>query len=186
MKKNYLPISAYNVWIGATLFQSIVNIVIAIQTNPENRWFHIFYIFLHLGMAFFWAWQKKKAKNYVPPIVQTPQKEFTISQAKLLLGIAIFIATLFEAYVLYTNWEYFQINRRYNVPTTLSNILTQLSLHAMSLPLGYTLIAVAKRALHDARTATLKPQVETPATVSPEARPTWWTQDETRQEIKRR
>ncbi len=186
MKKQYLPISAYNVWIGATLFQSIVNIVIAIQTNPENRWFHIFYIFLHLGMAFFWAWQKKKAKNYVPPITQSPQKEFTVAQARLLLVATVFIGILFEAYALYMNWEYFQINRRFGVPTTLSNLLTQLTIHAMSLPMGYTIIAVAKRALHDARAATLQPQVEAPVTISPEAHPTWWTQDETRQEIKRR
>jgi hypothetical protein len=187
MKKQYLPLSVYNAWISAALFQSVVNIVVAIQNLPENRLSHLMFVLLHLGMACFWAWQKKKARNYVPPAsIKTADKEFTATQAKLFLGIAIGFFILVEVYMLYMNWDYFQMNRRYGVPTTFSNILTQLSLHVMSLPMGYTLIAVAKRALRDARAATLKPQTVAPTEATTESRPTWWTQDETRQEIKRR
>jgi hypothetical protein len=187
MKKQYLPDSVYNVLMGAAATHALINFLLAVLTTPENRFLHIMMVFLHTSMIFFWIWQKKKSQNYVPKIKSIKSKEFSISQATFLKVAVTFFAVLAELFAFWMNWEFLQMNARYGLPITVGSLLTQFSLHVSSLSLGYALIAVANRALRDARAAALKPQEAAPTTtVAPEARPTWWTQDETRQEIKRR
>jgi hypothetical protein len=160
--------------------------VLATITSPGYRGIHIGAVFIHSIAIIFWAWQKKKAKNYVPKPTQATEKEFTIAHGKLLFGVSLCFAILFEIFMIWQSGKYFQINQRFEVPITLGNVLTQLSTHVASLSLGYMIIAVAHQALQSARAAAKKPTFLAPETVNaPETRPTWWTQDETRQEIKR-
>jgi hypothetical protein len=184
MKKQYLPDSVYNVCMGAAATHALINTIIATLTTPENRFLHITTAIFHTIMIFFWIRQKKKSQNHVP---KTKSKEFSIPQAKIIKFAVVSVAVLAELFVFWTNWEFLQMNARYGLPITVGSLLTQFSLHVSSLSLGYGLIAVGNRALRDAHAAALKPQeAASTTTVAPEARPTWWTQDETRQEIKRR
>ena len=182
MKKQYLPRSVYNVWIGTSLSQAISNVYFIFATDSEHRLNHLFFVLIHLGLAALFFWQQRKAQSYAPPVTIHQEKSLTVRQAKIGLAISVLLATIFEIFCIGFTINMLRINADYHLPLTFGNILTQFSLHLTFLSVGFAPIAVMQRTLKEARqarkTVILK---EAPPQV---LQTVWWTQDETRQEIR--
>ena len=189
MKKLYLPLSVYNVWIAAALFQVFMNVYHAITTLPRYRFTHVLAIAVHLGLAGYFAGQRRKSRLGEASQLSL-EGNFSERGARALLLACILFAALFEAFAIFTTVDYLKINARYGMPLTFGGALSQLGVHVMFGSMGYMMIAVSYRALLDNReairqTAENALSAEEVAPVSTQTTG-WWTKDETRQEIRRR
>ena len=187
MKKQYLPQSVYNVWIAAALLQIAINLYHAATTLPGYRLTHVLAVAVHLGLAGFLAIQRRKARIGMPSQISL-DGNFSERGARMMLLASVGFAALLEAFAIFLTIDYLKINARYGIPLSLGNLLSQAGIHVLFSSMGYTMVAVSRRALLDAREAARQSaeNVDAAKTETSATATSWWTKDETRQEIRRR
>lgn len=182
--KNYLPPLAYRIGAIASVLQVGIALAVAVTTDPAHRPTHLGAAALHVGLLVFWLQMHKKALRYVPA---EPPKALTVSAAQWFLRLAVLFAIAFEVMMLWLGYQSYQIGAGIDsFRLRLGTMLTVISMQVNPLMIGGIMIVVARQHLEQAKRAALKPKTIAEESVVAPARSGWWTQDETRQELRRK
>ncbi len=182
--KNYLPPLAYRIGAIASVFQVGITLAVAAMTDPGYRLTHLGAAALHIGLLVFWLQMHKKALRFVPA---EPPKALTVSAAQWFLRLAVLFAIAFEVMMLWLGYQSYQMGAGIDsFRLRLGTMLTVISMQVNPLMIGGILIVIVRQQLEQAKAAALKPLAAVEEPVVAPTRSGWWTQDETRQELRRK
>ncbi|MGC4043509.1 MAG: hypothetical protein QM758_06860 [Armatimonas sp.] len=181
--KSYLPPAAYRFGVIGSVLQIGIAVAMAATTLPGYRLTHLSLAAVHLGLMLFWLHQYRQATRFVPV---KPANVMPLPAANLILCLAVLCAIGFEGVMLWMGYQSYLIRQRYQVPLQISTILSEFSMHVNPLMFGAIMIATARQHIDQAKAALVAVQeVQDEAEIAP-TRTGWWTQDETRQELRRK
>lgn len=166
------------------MFQVGIALAVAATTDPAYRLTHLGAAALHVGLLVFWWNHYRQAKRFVPT---KPTNLMSVRTAQILLRFSVLFAIAFEAMMLWLGYQSLQIGGGIGSSRIhLGTILSVLSMQVLALMFGGIMIVVARQQVEQAKAAALKPLAVAEEPVVAPTRSGWWTQDETRQELRRK
>jgi uncharacterized membrane protein (UPF0182 family) len=188
-----MPLAAYRIGVMGSILQALIALICMLLTSSGYHLTHGLAVFIHLALMVFWLRMHNKAKHYAP--VEQP-RPLSLRTARWLLGAAIGGGIFFEAMAVWFTHEQLSISVPYGRPygdilriSPIVTILSMLTMHVNALVFGAIAIVCARRTWQEVSVAARVLQVAEPITEEEEAsvgRTGWWTQDETRQELRRK